>query len=760
MSDGGVSQTFAEFGKTLMSLEKRNDPADTRFSNRESHILRICSISSSSSSIVSGLVAIYMFGAIDYKKRVFRHQLIMFLIFFDLVKLAVLLIYPSRIQTKYLAYYNHNFCEIVGFFTSVAIEGADIAILSFAIHTGLLIFSPNAKVKNGNNFEGGLFKYRFYVYLISFLTPCVLLSLAFIDGSGYKPLTTWCYLPQEPRWYRLVLSWIPRYLIVITIVSIYVSIYYYVTKQYSKVGGNFREIHNTPEEVLDETFFRKCITYLKKLYKTFKKITMAILFPEMTMYPFYDTEGADDTKRIRMTDLDENGELIPTPSPETQNEPTVATKQDKFQEKLHRETYHQFQIRRLQIQKQMKSIFIYPISYVFLWSFPFILQCFEFNNAASNIVWLNAVLAFFQPFNCTVDTMVFLYRERPWTITTMKTDTAPQDNYEYPIWRQRLSWLPLYGLPTAESKQKTLYDNVRKQLEKLKLRSASNSSESSPGDDNKHDFSNILAGSDMDFVKPPQSAVTKPPVSPSDLKSNQSENTKPIVRRQGSGVDPMEPGNQHVAPDSKRRRSSKLSWLSALSVGDGRRSSGNLSISSTQQQQQQPRKKSNQSISDINDATSVSPASQIFPQAYAINNFHFENNNNNLSEIEELPSASSKTLQPQQSPTSPMSVTFKENHGSPSRISSSTSISQQLNHSNPQQARNFSNAFGLTRRPSFFDVAHNDKKKNPFSDDNMIHHGLGTGSNDADKSGNLQEDQEEDDDDLDFMDFLKKGPPV
>ena len=67
--------------------------------------------------------------AIDPKRIVFRHQLIFFLLFFDLLKACILLLYPTRILTHSSAYYNHNFCQVVGFFTATAIEGADIAIL-------------------------------------------------------------------------------------------------------------------------------------------------------------------------------------------------------------------------------------------------------------------------------------------------------------------------------------------------------------------------------------------------------------------------------------------------------------------------------------------------------------------------------------------------------------------------------------------------------------------------------------------------------
>ena len=71
----------------------------------------------------------------------------------------------------------------------------------------------------------------------------------------------------------------------------------------------------------------------------------------------------------------------------------------------------------------MKSIFIYPFAYCFVWLFPFILQATQFNYELKHhpVYWLNVLGAFMQPFNGFVDALVFFYRERPWKNTTMKT---------------------------------------------------------------------------------------------------------------------------------------------------------------------------------------------------------------------------------------------------------------------------------------------------------------------------------------------------
>lgn len=114
-----------------------------------------------------------------------------------------------------------------------------------------------------------------------------------------------------------------------------------------------------------------------------------------------------------------------------------------IQRMLHREAMDRFELRRAQIMKQMKVIFVYPVSYLLLWMFPFIHQCYVLKHngevTSNTYVWY-AMAAFFQAFNCTIDTLVFLYRERPWTLTVACVD--PGMRFSYSLWRHWLSFLP------------------------------------------------------------------------------------------------------------------------------------------------------------------------------------------------------------------------------------------------------------------------------------------------------------------------------
>jgi len=72
------------------------------------------------------------------------------------------------------------------------------------------------------------------VFAIWILFPCFTAALAFANPDGaYQAQGAFCWLPIRPFWYRLALSWVPRYLIWLYIMWVAIRIY-------SHVGYEFR----------------------------------------------------------------------------------------------------------------------------------------------------------------------------------------------------------------------------------------------------------------------------------------------------------------------------------------------------------------------------------------------------------------------------------------------------------------------------------------------------------------------------------------
>lgn len=114
-----------------------------------------------------------------------------------------------------------------------------------AIHTALSVLRPGK--------SKGLYSYRYTAYACWLGISVLLASLAFVNhGDAFVSQGTVCYLPIRPIWYRLVLAWIPRYLILITIMVIYITIYLYTQSEFGKVHINLTDTDGTSARRSDD----------------------------------------------------------------------------------------------------------------------------------------------------------------------------------------------------------------------------------------------------------------------------------------------------------------------------------------------------------------------------------------------------------------------------------------------------------------------------------------------------------------------------
>lgn len=108
----------------------------------------------------------------------------------------------------------------------------------------LQIFPPS------HSFLGhdGLYRARHTVVAVWFLIPNLSASLAFVGLPAPAYITTgaWCTLPIRPFWYRLALSWVPRYLIWIFVMGVAIKIYRHVGKEF-QVFGHERDASSSIE---------------------------------------------------------------------------------------------------------------------------------------------------------------------------------------------------------------------------------------------------------------------------------------------------------------------------------------------------------------------------------------------------------------------------------------------------------------------------------------------------------------------------------
>lgn len=538
------------------------------FVARDLRNLRILALTASSSSIVACAVSIFFLINIDRRKRVFRHDLVFFLIICDLVKALVLMIYPLVILVQNEVYAQPGFYNTLGWFTAYCVEGADLAIFFFAIHFALLIFTPSWKWRHGGSgrMEGGLYCVRAYIWPITALVPVLLASLAFVNFElldeemlksettvvldndnykfpyyarlgGYKPYSAWCYLPPYPAWYKLVLSWGFRYFLIVFILVLYISIYVFVRRESNKIKNQIFEFKERPQEgeevkatTKKQHIGSKLERFLWKPAMRFLRIMVGFLSFSLedtqssrkgpgsicssrSFYATEDSTSSDQVPDVRMSfdfisghrndrnsyssrkpSNDVNGrkysfglrggvntygdveqqiedtsdrrgsgqesfleeldnEFVHAPQALVSEGHTARTQGRHFghtclspiqslsvpqqnqaenntnkqsqgsaadvkgvQASFQKQTYAAMKRRRAQIQKNLRSIFIYPFSYIAIWIFPLIVDItqYRYEIVHGPIVWLIYIATIAQPINGLVDTLVFVYREKPW----------------------------------------------------------------------------------------------------------------------------------------------------------------------------------------------------------------------------------------------------------------------------------------------------------------------------------------------------------
>ena len=398
-------------------------------------------------------------------KKLFRHRLVLFLITSDAFKATWYFIFAVVAFANGPVSTTSGFCQASGFFLLFAVSSADFAILLIAMHTMMSIFKPKSQVEA----EGGLYPLRNWIYLLWLGPPLLMASLAFVnEHSAYTTSGTYCYLPKRPFWYRLALSWIPRYLIITTIVTMYLSIYIYIRVK-------FKSFHNImvsdSENDTAPTSKRSGIMSSHKQTADTQPASMPASDPPprpsaLRLHSFHSALGsrkavgfeeapwdamnfitskplqdATTTNAITAEDIAMTGAGLENPDDtevapaegaqletrKTSEVPTMDTSctgdtaatsstTKAIPETDRRRPNDPLRDTRIAIKRQLRFLFIYPLIYILMWSFPFAYHALTYDDyyVAHPVFWLAIVQTVMLSLQAGVDSVVFSWREKPW----------------------------------------------------------------------------------------------------------------------------------------------------------------------------------------------------------------------------------------------------------------------------------------------------------------------------------------------------------
>jgi hypothetical protein len=310
-----------------------------------------------------------------------------------------------------------------------------------ALHSAVEVFYPSTLVSSD-----GLYPWRRYVYVGALIVPVSMSALAFINpNSGYWVMGSYCMLPIRPFWYRLALSWIPRYIIVLLIIGLAIAIY-------THVGFEFRR-YSIASESMKASFMDRADTappamqrrrdddrrassmahdivsanrpmsprittgeIIKPGQTSLHQPERAVSLPETTTptsprlgmarptllpVPSGSSGTVSPTHPLSLLDVNEGqhgGSITHDASHQAQSIDAQVARQRRF------------------ISRQLRLLFIYPLTYTLIWLIPFIQHCTFYQDKwaeypmyplrVANMLCLT-LMGF-------VDCVIFSMREKPW----------------------------------------------------------------------------------------------------------------------------------------------------------------------------------------------------------------------------------------------------------------------------------------------------------------------------------------------------------
>ena len=254
----------------------------------------------------------------------------------------------------------------------------DSVILLMAIHTALTIFASR-KASSQN----GLYRYRWGAYACWAFFSILMAALAFINPSSpYVSQGTFCYLPTRPIWYRLALSWIPRYLILCTILAIYLAIYLYTRSKF----GDFDVRFSTHSLASEDTTQHSPIDRQPSWPLSSLNGTDDPIWAEETSQmnsPVLDSPVKSQSPKEAEISLSKSYEPVSSTAARPVNRtPTlmealrdrtlidVADKRVEYSANASLRQHHRA------ITKQLRYLFVYPLVYLAMWIPAFVNHCY------------------------------------------------------------------------------------------------------------------------------------------------------------------------------------------------------------------------------------------------------------------------------------------------------------------------------------------------------------------------------------------------
>jgi hypothetical protein len=288
--------------------------------------------------------------------------------------------------------------------------------------------------------------------------PVLLASLAFINPvAAYTAQGAFCSLPSQPIWYRLGLSWIPRYIIGLTVIGLAIAVYVHVELRFRSFAAATKRASTTSASMPTPSHSRRgSVDRTKSVDKSKIPVENVPVMPTGTQLPSKTEQeqeaiaSAINSPKEGVTSMDHftltgdqnrfpqradkkqsictTSSTVRTATSEksvfsfSKQSPLVdpqtpAALASTALEVSPRRSPESANLRNRRImRRQLRLIFIYPLVYIALWIPPLTLNLMQYFPKYSKS--LPSSLAVTSTMCLTlmggIDCVVFLWREKPW----------------------------------------------------------------------------------------------------------------------------------------------------------------------------------------------------------------------------------------------------------------------------------------------------------------------------------------------------------
>ncbi|KAH3660128.1 hypothetical protein OGAPHI_007333 [Ogataea philodendri] len=415
-------------------------------------------------SMMSGFLSIYWYFNIHVSRKTFRHKLILYLMLGNTIRGCIHFIYPilslsalSRhsYQCAFFTELHFATCDVFGYLLNSSFVCGDVIIIVTALHSLLLIIRPqDARVYRAskshpwkgrlrlvfkaekNNIpeslallqdgyletqtytyrqEAGLYRYDPLILLGCMVAiPCTLSSFAFVDGSRYDNYISFCYLPANPVWIRILGSWGLRLFAFVIILVCYFTIYVYIYASYQKLSAHHERLLNVNKH---KPRLQSLRAFLFGVYYSIFDISMK---NQSSMF----VEATPTNQTPMVLETDQNVTPMNSQIPQIHSDSPIAQTQRELAIEVFEKSVQDFNDRKKSSLRALKFIFIYPLTYMIVWVVPLIAQILRFRRQKQPLALL-CVVSFFQSIDGLIQVLVFCFREKPWKLASKLQEQQP-----------------------------------------------------------------------------------------------------------------------------------------------------------------------------------------------------------------------------------------------------------------------------------------------------------------------------------------------